>query len=345
MGEPPFPLMTDWRKRLQSHLFNEVPSFCNLVGLNEDIDGPEFERRLGAFLREALEYVSSEDLILRSFELPFVTSSMNTQAISDWRWQFSNAINRLVDEIYQSSFNEFGRNNLYLTKRAEESYAALLTAIGIVRDQSTWAIATTNYDHVAELTLNQLGYHPISGEERVANRGGMFRLNAKRLSEFASPFHTPVLHLHGSVGWFLSKDGLPYGLDSVATYEDSLGLPIILLPDLSKDYGTIPLIVDIWKEFRSVLRRAQSVFVLGHSLNDLELRIALREDVGDGRRIAISAVTPNSEGLMRDQQEERLAMDLGLSSRPTIIPIVFGNQIEETTVRAIAEWKRRIHTI
>jgi hypothetical protein len=195
------------------------------------------------------------------------------------------------------------------------------------------------------MTLHRLDFHPFFGEERGLSSGGQFRLNTRGLAGFASPHRTPVLHLHGSVGWFHEINGKAYGLDSVTTYDSSLGLPILLLPDLNKDYGSIPLMIDMWEEFHTVLRRAQSVLVLGHSLNDAELRFALRDDVIDGRRIAIAQRTPNSEGELRSADEEKLALDLGLQHSPSIIPINFGHGIHEATVKALNEWQSRKESI
>jgi hypothetical protein len=124
-----------------------------------------------------------------------------------------------------------------------------------------------------------------------------------------------------------------------------MGLPIMMLPNLSKDYGSISVITELWNEFRSVLRRARSVFVLGHSLNDDQLCTALGQDVGDGRRIAIAQVTPNSDGPLRDRDELDLATNLGVEYTPTIVPINFGHPIQEVTTKALAEWQRRMNTL
>jgi hypothetical protein len=345
MADPPFPLMKEWRTSLQRRLQQEVPNFADLVGLNEDIEGAEFERRLGEFLGTALDFTSSEDLVARSIELPFVAHTMNHQAISDWRLQFSNALGRLFEEIYQSSFSEFGHNNLFNTKLAEESYGELLHALDIRPNETTWALATTNYDHVAEITLTSLGYFPAVGEERPTGGGGQFRLNARNLAAFATPYRTPVFHLHGSVGWFQKSNGQPYGLDSVANYNPSMGLPIMMLPNPRKNYESISLVGEIWREFRAVLKRAKSVLVLGHSLNDPELRMALGQDVIDGRRVAITQLTPNSEGPLRDSDEAKFATELGLTISPTIVPLNFGHPMEKSAVEAFDLWRARIEAI
>jgi hypothetical protein len=254
----------------------------------------------------------------------------------------SNALSRLLHEIYQSAFDQFGRSNLYKMSLAEKSYGELLSALGIRSDESTLVYATTNYDHVGEISLSTLGHHPFSGDERSPINGSRFRLNARGLGSFASPYRTPVFHLHGSVGWFVDKDGTSYGLDSVSQYDQSMGLPIVLLPNVEKDYQSIPLVVDLWSEFRSTLRRAKAVFVLGHSLNDVELCRVLGEDVRNGSRVAVAQPTPNSVGPLRDDDEEELSAKLGLTGPVTIVPLVFGRGHQQTMLDALDHWQKRL---
>jgi hypothetical protein len=122
-------------------------------------------------------------------------------------------------------------------------------------------------------------------------------------------------------------------------------LPIILLPDLSKDYGSINLIKDLWNEFRSVLRRAKCVLVLGHSLNDFELLMALKEDIDDGRRIAVAWYSKTSERVWNDDDEVQLAFKLGHATSPTIVPINFGTPLQPTTFHALQDWQERVQSI
>ena len=94
-----------------------------------------------------------------------------------------------------------------------------------------------------------------------------------------------------------------------------------------------------------MLKRAKSVLVLGHSLNDPELRMALGQDVIDGRRVAITQLTPNSEGPLRDSDEAKFATELGLTISPTIVPLNFGHPMEKSAVEAFDLWRARIEAI
>src|SRR5439155_1319040 len=81
--------------------------------------------------------------------------------------------------------------------------------------------------------------------------------------------YTPVLHLHGKVGWLRRPDEttIPF-FSGTTAYDPTFGLPIIMLPDPRKTYSGDDVLSILWAQFENALHRARRVFVVGHSLAD-----------------------------------------------------------------------------
>ncbi len=101
------------------------------------------------------------------------------------------------------------------------------------------------------------------------------------------PRNVPVLHLHGKVGWF-RRDGRPRSTVPNERFEPVAGPPIVMLPDLEKDYAADPIIESLWRQFEDALRRARRVFILGHSLHDEALIEALTQNLERLDRVAVT---------------------------------------------------------
>jgi hypothetical protein len=108
------------------------------------------------------------------------------------------------------------------------------------------------------------------------------------------PRYIPVLHLHGRVGWFRREDGRAYSVYAQG-YNQALGIPIVMLPDLEKDYATDPIISSLWTQFGEALARARRVLVLGHSLHDEALLTALAAKVTPQRRVAVTVLASETD--------------------------------------------------
>lgn len=87
---------------------------------------------------------------------------------------------------------------------------------------------------------------------------------------------TPVLHLHGAVGWYAS-DGTVRDHFADQPFHASLGTPVVLYPDPDKDPTSTAVVAELWTEFPAALAWADHVLVLGHSLHDPALIRALVE--------------------------------------------------------------------
>jgi hypothetical protein len=71
------------------------------------------------------------------------------------------------------------------------------------------------------------------------------------------PRYTPVLHLHGRVGWFV-RDGSVYEAN-VRRYQADFGSPLVMLPDPDKAYDQDGIIIAMWQEFSNALAAVRTV--------------------------------------------------------------------------------------
>jgi hypothetical protein len=133
---------------------------------------------------------------------------------------------------------------------------------------------------------------------------------------------TPVLHLHGRVGWYTTPEGQPVAVDPNASYNPSLGTPALLLPDPNKVYDDL-VTQTIWHHFAVALGQATHVLVLGHSLNDTQILRALGR-VTD-HQLAIALYAPEGAGIWQWAEDEAALLQK-IGRTPHIIPMDFGPQ-------------------
>ncbi len=326
--------MEEWRKRLDKHIREKAPHYADLVDLNDEMSGTEFEKRLGEFLQSVRSYRRAKQLVGRATKLLHLQSTQTPTIVDAWYSEVDRGLTDVTFAINQSLYEQFGGN--YQTTRAESSYAGLLAEFGIVASESSLAFATTNYDRVGENSLHELGFHPDLGYDYPPRGGVEYELNSKGLAKVAGPNRTPVLHLHGSVGWFIRDDGTPVANPQWSALNDGYnpGVPIAMLPDVDKDYQEFSVIDDVWKEFVLILQRAKAVFVLGHSCNDVKLCDAIKGNVPS--HFVCAAYLPTAEN------GQMVVMDrLGLSADQTI-PMTFGVALDNVQRQAIQKWRQRV---
>jgi hypothetical protein len=75
--------MSEWSNILVDNLNKSSHGVPQMVGLKRDLEGPEFERRLGQFLALAQFFPDVERLIEPSVYLPHVSVHVDCGA---WRW-------------------------------------------------------------------------------------------------------------------------------------------------------------------------------------------------------------------------------------------------------------------
>jgi hypothetical protein len=283
-----FPLMSDWSDFLVEKLAAAGPEVLAATGLAPQLSGPEFEARLGEFLQRVAAYQTIEPLLSASFGFSR-SATLGQDALLDWYREVGSGLNGAVNTVVESLYECFDEGRAHVDL-AVNAYQRLFRALNI-NHTDRLVYATTNYDTIAEHALRRSGRLIDSGERQTARDGDPTYLDTSGVLD-GMPRYTPLLHLHGRIGWYRS-DGAPAAVVNKATRHSSeFGVPIVMLPDPGKSYDEQPVIIDTWAEFRAALRRAKKVLVLGHSLNDKPLVDALRDNLDHLERLAV-AVLPH----------------------------------------------------
>jgi hypothetical protein len=338
LTNPPFPLMAEWSAALRKHLISKGMHLSEIVNLPDGASGYEFEERLGAFLRETQAFQSVGPLISRTINFPNLPSSFNGNTnINDWHYQICQFLVQAVAAIHESLVEEFGKRT-YSTKKGSDAYRAVLGNMKIQQGVSKWVCANTNYDQNSEGIIYDLGFKPNFGVIEHP-RGGEKIVKVTGLVQGMGSQEVPVLHLHGSVGWFQRVDGSTYATASGAVPQTFGDIPIVMLPDPDKDYQSNSTIRDTWIEFRNALTRAQKILIVGHSLHDKVLVDSLKELVEPITRVGVAI-----EGRASDQLPSRAGAELvkripDLFGRTlATFPIQFGEKLRTDVSQSIQDW-------
>jgi hypothetical protein len=322
------PLMADWAKDIFSRLQKEAPGCIGVTGLTANMSGPEFERQLGSFLRQRDAFSKIEPLIEPSFNLNGVPSEAATigGGVRAWYKATDSQLDRVLEVIAGSLYKLFGAPSVDLGV-AKEAYSRLLSALGLVPRRSRLVVATTNYDTIAEWALGEIGWLPDWGEMPPRPFGSApVPIQVDSILN-GIPRYVPVLHLHGSVGWYL-KNGevLP---NRATTYNSDFGTPVVVYPDPDKAYDGDPVIAGLWAQFGFALDRAKRVLILGHSLNDRGILREVRQRVLPQSRVGISILTDASDRSQFDSSSSGL-MDLVRTqlAEAKIFPLRFGGDFD-----------------
>ncbi len=325
VGGARLPLMGDWSKNLLGRLRETgADGFADAVGLTEEMDGVQFEQRLGDFLREVAAFRLAAPL-MQPLGLALDAPPPRPERWTDWNgWHgaASHQLEQMLAVIYESLYEQFGAPNID-DGAVRVAFENLLSHLGI-DGSSRWVYATTNYDVIADDAIRSVGAEVDDGTiARPQHAERTFKIEGLVRSR-----HVPLMHLHGRVGWFTRPDGAPYASDGHRTYNRDAGVPIIVLPDTEKNLASDQIINAMWGEFRQALRTAERVFVLGHSLHDEQLIQALAEDVQGPLGVAVLAQErpghdPNEITSEGQEVAGRVARDLPSA---TVIPMRFGRQ-------------------
>jgi hypothetical protein len=307
----PLPLMDDWARALVTAL-NGYPGYRQVTGLEAGMDGHEFEARLGDFLRRVQAFRLMEPLLEGLARMPSQQNPLIADgAWSSWHSDRNFQLGEVTKVIHKSLYDLFGEPSID-TGAVQQGYSTLLTSLGI-GPGSRWAIATTNYDTIAEEAVEAVGGMPDTGSVQLSRHGTQHILRVEQLSE-GLPRFVPILHLHGRVGWIRQTNGEVVVVPA-QSYDSSYGAPVVMLPDLEKDYNTDPTVSTLWREFDLLLSRARRVLVLGHSLHDSALVSALH---GSGARLAVTILPEDDPGKPEHMRISRLLPNA------TVIPYRFG---------------------
>ena len=343
------PIMDGWSDALRKKIIDlsENMAFRKMIDLEGEIDGPEFERRLGSFLRQVQAFREVKPLVKASLDLSTTRQEFRMRmpslasALEEWYSTTSNAIEDLIEGlnvILYSLFDEPGINDF----AAAKGFGWLLEELGI-DDRSRFVFATTNYDLVGETALARLGYRIDWGRPPQLQPSPDVELRVERLLGGVGSY-VPVPHLHGRLGWYLRPDGTVRDMQG-GSYSKQWGTPVVMWPDDEKDassYVATGVIDMLWGQLREALGRARKVLVLGHSLHDRFLVHALREQV-PAERLAVTICAESLEELSSPRLAPiRDAVQRNFGTIMTI-PMVFGP--EPTGVDQLRLWMEDIEQL
>jgi hypothetical protein len=300
------PGMSEWSDQLVQKLAGLGIGHLEATGLSKGLEPQEFERQLGRFLHQVTSFSDMRDLIGPSRYFMRSELTLSAQGVlEEWHRQTAFQLDQIINAIHESLYELFAEPSLEI-QHAQEAYKDLFRILGIDHE-TQWVYATTNYDVIGESVLARLGYRPDWGEPPQLQPGGNAGLDVDRLID-ATRRYVPVLHLHGRIGWYRRTDSnnLAYA-SNVRRHETGFGIPIVMLPDPNKVYGSEPIINSLWTQFQEALSRAKRVLVLGHSLNDAALMQALIENVKPLNRLAVTVLSEMTDG-----------MDLHESAKPVM---------------------------
>lgn len=326
--DKPLPLMADWSNTLFDKLCKANNSYLEITGLEKGLSGEKFEERLGTFLRQVLAFPSGAELIAQSMNLPNTPECLKAQGVLDRWFDDLKSHHKQITQIINESLYELFANVYLNVDGAVKAYGTLLTALEIKPQSNSLVVATTNYDPLAEAALQKLGYIPDWGMSAYPRGQEELFINVGNILD-GMPRYTPVLHLHGRVGWHRrpGEDNRVYAQWNPQYSRNSPEIPVVMLPDPEKMYGSDDVINTLWGQFTQALSRAKLVFVLGHSLNDKRLVEALLQNVYPVERIMISALPDGGNATRFDPNGGPLVSNPGVDKFPeTWIPMRFQEQ-------------------
>jgi hypothetical protein len=301
-------------------MLNHV-GFIEVLGLEQNLAPEEFESRLGRFLHEVQAFKAIGRLAEISVKFPHIPEQAKSlNLLKDWHQQTNHQLDQITDVLNDSLYDSFA-NGAYDVAAANRAYAGLLNVLGIT-PQHHMVCATTNYDPILEVALRESGWRTYWGEPPSAGVGSDSKLDVSGMLD-TMPGFTPVLHLHGRVGWY-RRDGDVY-CARTSKHSKEYGVPVVMYPDLKKSYEDDPVIATMWSQFEQALQRAKRVFVLGHSLHDPKLVATIATSLDDFERLAVSTYAPPEQTAVAREAasyvEKVVSEQLGNARR---IPMVFG---------------------
>jgi hypothetical protein len=318
----PLPLMPQWSESLVKKMFDSGADQYGLSGLRTGMTGPEFEIALGDFLRRAEAFAQIRDVVALTAHAP----NLGGPQIQTWYDQVAGGFDSVNRVIVSSLMEEFHHSRLAVSD-ATVAYRALLDMARLPQAKGV-VYATTNYDALGELALEDLGAHPDAGEPARQYGGHATGLDVVGLLNDMER-HTPVLHLHGKAGWYRDDRGRVQVLD-VQQHHSSHGVPVVMLPDPNKSFAGDDVLALLWAQFQEAVVDAGRILVLGHSLADQQLANILTTVPN---KLGITYFGTNGD---RDTaQLERLRNDFGRG--PAYFPVKFGRKLEGSW-DLVAQW-------
>jgi hypothetical protein len=298
VGGTKVPMMAEWSGALVEKLRSTSGAYLAATGLAAGLDGQEFEKRLGRFLRQVPAFAQVSGMVKQSLSFPEPGQAMSGEALSRWHARTLLHLSRITDLVQEALREGFSAERVDLDA-ASRGYARLLQDLR-VGTMDPLVYATTNYDPAGEYAIEQSGRIPDWGAPRQVLGSGSSPLHVESILD-GLPRYVPVLHLHGRVGWHRRlDDGTPRSADGTCR-EPAGAIPLAMPPDPDHAGGGDPVIAALWQQFEQALRRARRVFVLGHSLSNRALVESLRRNVSPAHRLAVGILASRDDPAEIDQ--------------------------------------------
>lgn len=257
-------MYSNFLKRAQSNITPQEEStlrfFTQKLGVAEDLED---------FLLAANAIADFKPSSLSSFVERAVSDRQKTRNLCG----YENRLKKRIGEVIavRKRILDFMSNTCFQFDRAKASdiFGNFISAIS----KSGCPVYSTNYDfaleHVAtdrDITIED--NFPKKGQQRIWNKDIHFPLgNALTL-----------IKLHGSVTWYVDKDGEIERID-LDTHIDPVGKKVerlVIFPTRFKDIYDQHFFA-LYRHFLSALSSARVLVVIGHSLRDDYLRAAIIE--------------------------------------------------------------------
>jgi hypothetical protein len=292
------PLMADWARILVKDVYEAAPGLPNAIGLTEGLGAEDFEDLVGSFL----SWQAAIDLNERFAAVGNVNIGSVSTDVSTWINHSRQRAEAFTGALRKSLFREFGRDAID-EQAAAQAHSTLQNLLG---SADSLVYATTNYDISIEVGLEEIGTNVNDGF-KAARRAAAPELSLDEMIDWDSGHggQQPVLHLHGAVGWYREPDGKILKHYPDLPYNPTLGAPVILPPDPNKDPVTDSSVSLLWDRFRTALRGATHILVIGHSLNDAPLVRVLREAMANAT-LAVTYFSTEPSGEAAEAARDRI---------------------------------------
>jgi SIR2-like domain len=275
VSDSKLPLMGDWSQALCAALNERENGLAGACMLDPDLDGPQFEQALGELLEwDRVHYLADK---YEGLAAPKPGGSVKPGAL-EARQKTQERLNVLKETLHGTLYRQFSHVAVDDDK-AMSAYGGLLKQLG----DPSLTLATTNYDRSAESALLSLGHNVLNGFTGQPPRLQIFE--PSNLVE-RSGEGTPILHLHGAVGWY-ERNGRVILENAEEDYDPSRGSPVVLYPDPQKIPTENAIVAELWRELDVALKQAERILVLGHSLHDQALVDRLC-DLSREQKLAVS---------------------------------------------------------
>ncbi len=281
-------MMAEWSSDVRGRINGIEQGLAETIGLQADMLGDVFEDRLGLFL----EWKATLPLVRKFEGFGGSPPGSTNQQVQQWLSRNEQRASAILETIHLSLYENFNASRLD-HDAVTNAYSSLLKSIMRFPEEEI-VFATTNYDTAIEIALEALKIEVRDGFERATDWAtpslrpdGVVAL----CREMSTSKACAVLHLHGAVGWYRASDDRIVFHHPDMSYNASLGIPALLLPDPNKDPSRHVGVDAIWAELDGALETATHILVIGHSLNDRHLVSKLRANSVHAR-LAVGVLSP-----------------------------------------------------